>query len=143
MTANTARIALSMVGGLVLAGVLTACGSSSGSTSGQSSPSSPSPTVAASSHSGSPTSTSSAATVAMITIKNFAYMVPTSVRPDSRVAVKNTDQVAHTVTTDQSDLFDVTVSPGATARFTAPSMPGAYKFHCTFHSNMHGTLVVK
>ena len=27
--------------------------------------------------------------------------------------------------------------------FTAPAAPGSYKFHCAYHSNMHGTLVVK
>jgi plastocyanin len=38
---------------------------------------------------------------------------------------------------------NVTVGPGDSATFTAPNKPGNYKFHCTFHSNMHGTLVVK
>jgi plastocyanin len=27
--------------------------------------------------------------------------------------------------------------------FTAPNKPGTYPFHCTYHSNMHGVLVVK
>lgn len=57
--------------------------------------------------------------------------------------VENRDQVAHTVTADASgSLFDVTVDPGSTASFTAPTSPGSYKFHCRFHANMHGTLVV-
>lgn len=48
-------------------------------------------------------------------------------------------------TSDQSGLFDVTVNAsGGTATFTAPpSKPGTYPYHCTFHSDMHGTLVVK
>ena len=56
--------------------------------------------------------------------------------------VQNSDSVAHTVTADSGDAFDVTIQGGATAHFTAPSKPGTYKFHCTFHSNMHGSLTV-
>jgi plastocyanin len=26
---------------------------------------------------------------------------------------------------------------------TAPSQPGEYPFHCSYHPNMHGTLIVK
>jgi plastocyanin len=40
-------------------------------------------------------------------------------------------------------LFDVSVDAGGTAKVTAPTKPGSYPHHCTFHSNMHGTLVVK
>jgi plastocyanin len=48
----------------------------------------------------------------------------------------------HTVTSDDGKSFDVTVNPGKTATFTAPSSPGTYKFHCKIHSSMHGTLTV-
>ena len=79
-----------------------------------------------------------------MTIKNFAYRVPARVSPGARVRVMNLDQITHTVTADRSDgLFNVTVDPGSSATFTAPGKPGAYKFHCNFHSDMHGTLVVK
>ncbi|MGN6608989.1 MAG: cupredoxin domain-containing protein [Jatrophihabitans sp.] len=79
----------------------------------------------------------------MITIKDFAYGVPASVRPGSVVRVTNSDQVAHTVTADQGSAFDAAVDPGGSATFKAPNKPGRYKFHCTYHSNMHGTLVVR
>lgn len=80
----------------------------------------------------------------MVTIRNFAYRVPKSVDPGAKVTVKNVDQVTHTVTADSSErLFDVSVDPGGTATFSAPTTPGRYKFHCNYHSNMHGTLVVK
>lgn len=80
----------------------------------------------------------------MITISNFAYQTPASVGPGTTVTVKNTDQVAHTVTADSdASLFNVTVDPGQSRSFTAPTKPGSYPFHCTFHSNMHGTLVVQ
>ena len=36
--------------------------------------------------------------------------------------------------------FAVTgVNSGKDATFTAPSKAGTYKFHCKFHSQMHGT----
>jgi plastocyanin len=37
----------------------------------------------------------------------------------------------------------VTIEPGKTATFTAPSAAGDYKFHCTIHANMTGTLTVQ
>ncbi|MGI8612722.1 MAG: cupredoxin domain-containing protein [Nocardioidaceae bacterium] len=41
-------------------------------------------------------------------------------------------------------MFDVNVTAGGgTATFTAPTKPGSYPYHCTYHSSMHGTLVVK
>jgi plastocyanin len=56
--------------------------------------------------------------------------------------VSNNDTPTHTVTSDDGKSFDVTVNPGKTATFTAPSSPGTYKFHCKIHSSMHGTLTV-
>jgi len=81
---------------------------------------------------------------AAITIKNFAYGPTLEVAAGSNVTVTNTDSAAHTVTADQGGAFDVTVKgSGGTATFTAPGTPGTYTYHCTFHPNMHGTLVVK
>ena len=54
----------------------------------------------------------------------------------------NMDAEAHTVTADGAGGFDVTVAPGQTATFTAPAAPGTYPFHCTYHSQMTGSLVV-
>jgi plastocyanin len=34
------------------------------------------------------------------------------------------------------------VLPGKKTVLTAPTTPGTYKYHCTYHGNMHGTLVV-
>jgi len=79
----------------------------------------------------------------MIMIQNFAYQPPTSVSPGARVEVMNRDGEAHTVTSDSNGDFDVTVPPSATVTFTAPTTPGSYDFHCSYHSNMHGVLVVK
>lgn len=79
----------------------------------------------------------------MIMVQDFSYAVPASVSPGAKVEVMNVDTEAHTVTSDTGGVFDITVTPGATVAFTAPSSPGSYAFHCTYHANMHGVLVVK
>jgi plastocyanin len=78
----------------------------------------------------------------MIMIQNFAFTTPASVKAGATVEVMNMDSEAHTVTADTGNLFNVTIKPGKTATFTAPSKPGSYPFHCSYHSNMHGTLHV-
>ncbi|MGO4190138.1 cupredoxin domain-containing protein [Arthrobacter sp. YAF17] len=80
---------------------------------------------------------------AAITIKDFAFGNPLTVSPGATVTVTNQDTAEHTVTADQGQAFDVEVKGGGTATFTAPSQPGTYEFHCTYHPNMHGTLTVK
>ena len=156
-----AAVATAVVG---LAG-LSACSSGgSGSAAGSSSSSSPSmsssmssPSMSSSSTSssmssskspmasGSPMASDSAMASSMnvtITIKNFGYSHTSKVMPGSKVTVKNEDATAHTVTADSGGAFDVTVDAGKSATFTAPGKPGSYPFHCTYHSNMHGTLTV-
>lgn len=87
-----------------------------------------------------PTAGTAAAT---ITIKDFAYGDPLTVAPGAAVTVTNMDAAAHTVTADEGSAFDVQVNGGGTATFTAPTKPGSYAYHCTYHPGMHGTLVVK
>lgn len=129
------RRAVSITGGVLLAIAVAGCGSSSptsaGNPSGGTSPS-------AASSSASPRSGSAA-----IGIQSFSYTTPASVTPGATVTVTNHDSVAHTVTSDTSGQFNVNVQPGGSATFTAPNSPGTYKFHCIYHGNMHGTLVVK
>ena len=89
-----------------------------------------------------PTAGTAAAT-ATITIKDFAYGDPLTVAPGAAVTVTNMDAAAHTVTADEGSAFDAQVKGGGTATFTAPTKPGSYAYHCTYHPGMHGTLVVK
>lgn len=89
------------------------------------------------------TSGTDAAAAPMITINDFAYDVSGPVSAGATVSVKNNDDVAHTVTSDSGNQFAVKVSPGSTATFTAPATAGTYKFHCKYHANMHGKLVVQ
>lgn len=103
------------------------------------------PPASASSHSAGSVSAqqpSNPASSAVITIKNFAYRISGRVNAGEKVTVRNEDDVAHTVTSDSGDAFDVNVPASGTASFVAPSKSGRYPFHCTYHSNMHGTLVV-
>ena len=79
-----------------------------------------------------------------IVISNMAYAVPASVRPGQQVNIINQDDPNHSVTADANNLFDVRVSGGGGIKsFTAPMSPGAYPFHCKYHTNMHGTLTVQ
>ena len=84
----------------------------------------------------------SGASADTITIKDFQFSTPDSVAPGAKVSVNNQDGTAHTVTADSGNAFDDQANPGNSS-FTAPSEPGSYPFHCTFHPEMHGTLVVK
>lgn len=133
-----ARVIGAAGAGLLALGVITSCG--------------PGPSTARATTRATPASTSltspssspsSTASTAMIHISSFRYAVPTSVAPGSMVSVMNMDGENHTVTADSGNVFDVKATAGTTVTFTAPSKPGRYPFHCTYHSNMHGILVVK
>jgi plastocyanin len=78
----------------------------------------------------------------VITIAGYNYGAPLTVKAGTKITVRNTDGVQHTVTAVDGPTFDVPVNAGATATFTAPSTPGTYKFGCTIHPSMHGTLTV-
>jgi plastocyanin len=86
---------------------------------------------------------SKSSTPTAVTIEDFAFHGPSSVAPGAEVTVTNQDAEAHTLTADGSGGFDVKIDPGASATFTAPTKPGSYPFHCTYHGNMQGTLTVR
>jgi plastocyanin len=79
---------------------------------------------------------------AVLTIKNFMFMPPDSVKAGSPVTVKNEDSTAHTVTASGSGGFNVTVPANSTGTFAAPAKAGSYPFVCTFHGNMKAVLKV-
>lgn len=87
-------------------------------------------------------SSSGTATSVVLTIKDFAYKGPGTVKPGTEITVKNDDTAAHTVTADGAGGFDVILQPGKSATFKAPDKAGSYKYHCTYHANMAGTLTV-
>ena len=128
---------------------LAACGSSDEGSSSAKTPAAPSSSASSSSASpsaspsGSATpSTSAKPKTAMLTIKDYKYAGTTTVKPGTKITVTNNDSEAHTVTSDTGGAFNVAVPPGSTKTFAAPSKAGTYKFHCIYHSNMHGTITV-
>src|SRR3954470_12513810 len=79
-----------------------------------------------------------------VTISDFK-VVPGSltVSRAARITVTNHDSTAHPATADDGRSFDTgDIDPGAAATVTL-SKAGTYKFHCTIHPFMHGTLVVR
>lgn len=140
MSDRPVRTLLSAAAVLAVA-VVSGCSSSSSNSSGHSGASQPAPAVSTSAQANSGQSTPAAAVT--ITIKSFGYKVSGAAVAGSMIEVRNNDPEAHTVTADANKAFDVTIQPGKTAMLKAPGKPGTYKFHCTFHSNMHGELTVK
>lgn len=143
MTSLAFQRVSALAGVLAAVTLVSACGSSARTTSAAPVPASAAASAPASAPAATAGSSAAAPKVSVISIKDFAYQGPGSVTAGSTVTVRNLDSVAHTVTADRNkSLFDVTIDPDSTATFTAPSSPGSYPYHCTFHSNMHGTLVV-
>ena len=123
-----------MSSSLLSAALLTACGGGT-----QPSPQSAAPLTSAPS---SPSASQAAGSE--IVISNMSYTVPPSVSPGQQLTIVNNDSANHTVTADENNLFDIRVSGGGgSASFTAPTTPGTYPFHCKYHANMHGVLIVK
>ena len=79
---------------------------------------------------------------ATITIHNFSFTVPTSVRHGALVNVVNQDLATHTVTSNVAGKFNVKVPGHTTRSFRAPAVPKRYGFHCSFHP-MTGVLKVR
>ena len=144
VVALVAATAVVGLGGLAGCGTASGGAQAAGSTSSTPSPVAGAPSSPSAASSGSALSGSGMpATATTIMIENFAYKTPPTVAPGSTVAVMNMDGEAHTVTADSGNAFDVKSPPGQTVTFTAPTTPGSYSFHCTYHGNMHGVLVVK
>jgi plastocyanin len=122
-------------GSLIALSLLAGCGSSAKSAS-------PPPVTSSVTASDGAAGSSAPASAPMIHIDNFKYTVPASVAPGEKVSVMNMDGEAHTVTSDSGAFGDM-AGAGTITTFTAPSKPGSYPFHCNFHANMHGVLVVK
>jgi len=89
------------------------------------------------------TSGPAAAAGATITIANMSFGEPLTVSPGAQIAIKNDDSAEHSVTSDTAGKFNVEVEGKEQGMLTAPTEPGEYAFHCTYHPSMHGTLTVK
>ncbi|HSV65437.1 MAG TPA: cupredoxin domain-containing protein [Mycobacteriales bacterium] len=127
--------------------LVAACGGSStqpAATSSGSAPGSGSTPGTSASASGTSPSGSAGGTTVEVEIEGFQFKVPASVPPGATVKVRNADGPEHSITAAKDkSLFDLDVAGGSTGTFTAPTTPGSYALICTYHPNMHGTLVVK
>ncbi|MET3919127.1 cupredoxin domain-containing protein [Arthrobacter sp. UYEF20] len=147
---NSVHLAAALLAGSAVLGVA-ACGSGAGSSSAGPATSAPPAASASANSAASPPagsapaaapSPSAAQSPATIHIKSFDYTGPDTVPAGATVTVMNMDSEAHTVTAEDGS-FDAVVKGGESVTFTAPVKPGTYAYHCTYHSNMQGTLTVK
>jgi plastocyanin len=125
----------------LVAAFATACGGSNTSTQ--------EPETGTATATASPTATAeetsgpAAAGAATVTIANMSFGEPITVSPGAQITIKNDDSAEHSVTSDTAGKFDVEVEGKEQGTLTAPTEPGEYAFHCTYHPSMHGTLIVK
>jgi plastocyanin len=120
------------------AALATACGGSSNT-----SQESQSGTATATASGSEATSAPAAASAATITIANMSFGQPVTVPPGAQITIKNDDSAEHSVTSDAAGKFDVEIEGKEQGTLTAPTEPGEYAYHCTYHPSMHGTLTVK
>ena len=123
---------------LAFATLLFVTGCSSGTTTTTASPESPS--AASSTAAASATATAAGP---KISIADMKFSAPLTVTPGATVTVVNSDSAEHTVTADSGNAFNAEVGDNGTATFTAPTQPGTYAYHCTYHPMMHGQLIVQ
>ena len=77
-----------------------------------------------------------------VLMENVAFApAEITVRVGDVVEWVNRDFVAHTATADNAG-WDVDLSPGATGRVTL-NRPGEASYHCRYHPNMTGRIVVQ
>ena len=86
---------------------------------------------------------SAAVKVATVNTKDFAYDPATlTVAVGDKVAFKNSDAVAHTVTADDKSFDSGNLDQGAGWSHVF-AKAGTYKYTCAYHPYMHGTVIVK
>jgi plastocyanin len=80
---------------------------------------------------------------AAVTIDNFKFVPASLTVSRQTITVANRDATAHTITADDAKSFDTgNIDAGSSATISLPK-PGTYKYHCSIHPFMHGTIVVK
>lgn len=67
---------------------------------------------------------------------------PIRISVGSSVTWTNDHTLAHTATADSGAWDSGTLAPGATSSAITFNTPGTFAYHCRFHADMHGTLVV-
>lgn len=143
------HLAISLAAVTLTIAPVAGCGGSSGSdrAQGATKPSSSShakPSASPHPKSGGSSQQSAQPDPSAVTIDNFKFMPASlTVTRGTRITVGNHDVTAHTATADKGSSFDTgDIDPNSSATITL-SRPGTYKYHCSIHPFMHGTLVVK
>ena len=80
------------------------------------------------------------------TMGNLAYdpdVIKVVIGVNNSVVWRNNDNTVHTATGTNFTGFNTgNISPGASASYTF-NTPGTYPYHCLYHIDMYGTVVVK
>ena len=75
-----------------------------------------------------------------VTIKSFTFSPKTlQVKAGAKVAVKNRDGTAHTVTANKGAFDTGDIDGGSSATVTVKKS-GTYAYHCNIHDTMKGTI---
>jgi plastocyanin len=80
-----------------------------------------------------------------VTISNFAFSPAIlSVTPGTKVTWSNSDEDAHTVTSADAGATFKSAALDTDDKFSFTfNQPGTYKYFCSIHPHMVGTIVVK
>jgi len=77
-----------------------------------------------------------------VSIDNMAFPSTTTVNKGQTVVWTNNDSTVHTVTFDDGSANSGTIAVGGTFSHTF-NTAGSFTYHCNFHSNMTGKVVVQ
>ena len=122
---------------VTVSALLVACGGSDGSPTAPPSPTSPTPAPS------NDPSSAVAIPVGAQSLGSRAYMPDEiSVATGSTVIWTNTDRESHTSTSDESGWNSGIIAPGGRFSFTF-QRAGTFRYHCTIHPGMVGTVVVR
>jgi plastocyanin len=125
-----------LVGLLVCAAALVACGGSSSSPAASAAASAAAPSEAA------PSEAPAAGGGDAVTIANFAFgPASLSVAAGTTGTWTNADTAAHTATADDGSFDSSSIAPGATFS-QAFDTAGTFAYHCSIHPNMTATIEV-
>jgi len=67
---------------------------------------------------------------------------PIQVTVGSTVTWMNTTSISHTATSDTGAWNTGTITPGGTSAATTFNTAGTFAYHCNFHPDMHGSVIV-
>jgi plastocyanin len=123
--------------------VLAGCGSTSAASGDTGSPTATSASSGATATIEPTNTTGAGSSGAVVNVANFQFSPSTlTIKAGTTVTFKGVSG-DHTVTSDPDSpmAFDQGVSQGSSITITFAN-PGTYKYHCSIHASMHGTIVV-